>query len=196
VSGANPGHDRWRIPALALWIVFFLIGLAPEYVYLWLREVAGVLPQRAIVNSHHLITLGLACYIGLFGYHRCIDGGLSPREAQDRGLQLTVVGLVAFLSVDFRLLVSAYMAPLFQHRLTTYFLAISKLVAWWSLLTLMIRYYALQDDRVFPAIPSLFPSARRGERAAAHDTQSAEEPRRAEHDSEETDCEQGEDESR
>jgi len=154
-------RDPWRIPALILWIGFFLIGLAPEYVYFWLREASGVLPQHALVNSHHLITLGLACYLGLFCYHRCIEAGLSSRAAQDRGIQLAVVGLVAFLSVDFRLLLAAYMSPMFKYRVTVYLIGISKLVAWWSLMTLIIRYYAFRDGRIFAAIPSLFPSARR-----------------------------------
>jgi hypothetical protein len=161
VSGTTRDRDVWRVPAFILWIFFFLIGLAPEEVYFWLREVAGVLPQRALVNSYHLITLGLAGYLGLFCYHRCLDAGLSPREAQDRGLQLTVVGLVAFLSFDFRLLVTAHMNSIFQYRLTTYFVGISKLVAWWALMALFIRYYAFREDRVFAGIPSLFPSTHR-----------------------------------
>lgn len=161
MSGTTRDRDFWRVPAFILWILFFLIGLAPEEVFFWLREAAGVLPQRALVNSYHLITLGLAGYVGLFCYHRCLDAGLSPREAQDRGLQLIVVGLVAFLSVDFRLLVTAHMNPIFQYRLTTYFVGISKLVAWWSLMTLFIRYYAFREDRVFTRIPSLFPSSHR-----------------------------------
>jgi hypothetical protein len=38
---------------------------------------------------------------------------------------------------------------------------VSKLVAWWSLLALFIRYYTFGDDHVFAGIPSLFPSTRR-----------------------------------
>ena len=189
-------RDWWRVPALILWIAFFTVGLAPEYVYFWLREAAGVLPQHALVNSHHLITLGLACYLGLFCYHRCIDAGLSPREAQDRGVQLTVVGLVAFLSVDFRLLLTAYMSPIFKYRVTIYLIGISKLAAWWSLMTLIIRYYAFRDDRIFAAIPSLFPSARRERRRVNSSPQAPDEASQHNRQSEETACEQDEDAGR
>ena len=173
MSDTPRNRDLWRVPTLALWIVFFLIGLAPEQAYLWLRDLAGVLPQRALVNSYHLVTLALAGYVGLFCHYRCLGAGLSPREAQDRGLQLTVVGLVAFLAVDFRLLLVAHTDPIFQYRLATYFIGVSKLVAWWSLLALFIRYYTFGDDHVFAGIPSLFPSTRRnkdtGPRPASSD---------------------------
>jgi len=161
VSEVPRKHDLWRAPALLLWILFFLIGLAPEETFYWLREFAGVLPQRALINSHYLVTLGLAGYVGMFVYHRCLDVGLTSRDAQDRGLQLTVVGLVAFLSVDFRLLLEAHLNPIFQYRVFTYFVGASKLVAWWSLMALFVRYYGFGDDHAFAGIPSLFPSTRR-----------------------------------
>lgn len=160
MSGIPRKHDLWRAPALALWIVFFLIGLAPEEMFYWLRAFAGVLPQRALINSHHLVTLGLAGYVGLFGYHRCLDVGLSSRDAQDRGLQLTVLGLIAFLAVDFRLLLEAHLNPIFQYRLFTYFVGVSKLVSWWALMALFVRYYGFGDDHAFAGIPSVFPSTR------------------------------------
>ncbi len=163
-------RDFWRAPTLALWILFFLVGLAPEQAFSWLRDVAIVLPQRALINSYHLLTLALACYVGFFSYNRCLDSGLTSREAQDRGLQLTVLGLVAFLAFDFRLLLSAYQNPIFQYRLVTYFVGVSKLVAWWSLMALFIRYYAFGEDRAFAEVPSLFPSTRGGERESRRES--------------------------
>ena len=175
MSDTSRNRDPWRAPALTLWILFFLIGLAPEQAYYWLREFAGVLPQRALVNSYHLVTLGLAAYVGLFSYNRCLEAGLSPREAQDRGLQLTVVGLVAFLSVDFRLVLTAHLNPIFQYRLVTYFVGASKLIAWWSLMALFIRYYGFGDGRAFAGVPSLFPSTRREKHAVRQPSASNEE---------------------
>jgi hypothetical protein len=171
VTESSPHRDPWRYPALALWIAFFLVGMAPEEIFYWLRDLSVVLPQHALVNSHHLLTLAMACYVGLFAYHRCTDVGMPLRDAQDRGLQTTIIGLIAFISVDFRLLFSAYSDSFLQYRFVLYFVGFSKLLAWWSLMTIFIRYYGFDDDYAFAGIPSLFPSSMFGNKRKSEKSQ-------------------------
>ena len=154
-------RDPWRWPALLLWLMFFLAGLVPEPVFLALREAGGVLTQDALVNSAWLVTLGLAGYVALFGLRRCLEAGLSPAEAQDRALLLGILGLVAFFNNNLMIFFTAHTYPLMQTRFQVYLVGIGKLVAWWYLVSLLIRYYAFADHTVFARLPAIFPSTRR-----------------------------------
>ncbi len=156
-------RDLWRYPTLLLWFVFFFVGLAPQPVFLLLRQVGAVLPQYALVNSPYLITLGLAAYVALFTLHRCEENGLSRFLAQDKALQLGIIALIAFLPVDLEVLAMAHTYPLMQNRFLLYLAGAGKLVAWWYLFSLMLRYYVFRLDDVFANVPSVFPSARRGD---------------------------------
>ena len=167
VNEPSRSSDLWRFPAFLLWLAFLLVGLAPEPVFLSLREWGGVLPQHAWINSHHLLTLVWAGYVGLFCYHRCRDAGLGAYEAQDRGLMLTLVALVAFLPLDFEVLFTAHSNPLMQYRSVVYGVGLAKCAAWWWLAVVFTRYYLFGVSDVFVRIPSVFPSTHKsGERAA------------------------------
>ncbi len=48
-----------------------------------------------------------------------------------------------------------------QTRFQVYLVGIGKLLAWWYLVSLLIRYYAFADHTVFARIPAIFPSTRR-----------------------------------
>lgn len=170
MSAPDDKWDYWRPPVFGLWVLFFLVGLVPEPVFLTLREWSGVLPQHAVVNSPHLITVAFGGYVALFCWHRCRDAGLSRWESQDRALQLGVVALVAFLPVDFFAVFTAHANPLVQHRFSVYLVGIGKLAAWWLLVSMFVRYYAFGADQVFAHVPSLFPSARRARRVEKRET--------------------------
>ena len=165
----EPSHsyDVWRFPAFLLWLAFLLVGLAPEPVFLLLRQWSGVLPQHAWINSHHLLTLVWSGYVGLFCYHRCRDAGLGAYEAQDKGLMLVLVGLLACLPIDFEVLFTAHTNPLIQYRSVVYGVGLSKCAAWWWIAAVFTRYYLFGVNDVFVRIPSVFPSTRKsGGRAA------------------------------
>ncbi|MCX5756985.1 MAG: hypothetical protein NTU83_00455 [Candidatus Hydrogenedentes bacterium] len=157
---ASGQRDPWRYAAFLLWMVFFITGLSPEPVFFLLRQTGGVLTQRALVNSPHVITVAFAGYIALFVYHRCRGAGDSSGAAQDKALQMGVVALLAFMPVDLGAVLSAHKAPILEHRVLLYGAALLKLVAWWSLLALFIRYYLFKADAAFAEIGSLFPSTR------------------------------------
>jgi len=160
VVSASRQYDLWRYATFLLWFVLFLAGLVPEPVFLLLRQAGGVLTQRAIVNSPNALTVALAGYVVLFVYHRCRDVDDSPGAAQDKALQMGVVALLAFMPVDLGSVLAAHKAPVLAQRLMLYGAALFKLMAWWSLLALFVRYYLFRGDRAFAEIASLFPSTR------------------------------------
>jgi len=159
-------RDFWRPPALLLWTLFFLIGLVPFQVYVYLRHVAEVVPQRALINSEFAVTLALAGYVTLFCYQRCREMALTPFEAQDKALQLGLIGLVAFLPFDYAVLLTAHLNPAIKSPALLYIVGAAKLFSWFYLYSLFLRYYAFGVDNVFIEIPSVFPSARRRPTAA------------------------------
>lgn len=154
-------RDLWRLPTLLLWMLFFFIGLVPFPVYVYLRYVAGVVPQRALVNSHYVVTLALAAYVALFCFQRCREMAHTPFESQDKALQLGLLSLVAFLPFDYSLLLTVHMNPARENPSLFYVVGSAKLVSWLYLFSLFLRYYALGINNVFSEIPSLFPSAHR-----------------------------------
>jgi len=161
VSESPDRQDVWRFPALLLWLLFFIVGLAPEPVYYLLRQAGGVVPQYAIVNSPQALTVGFAAYLAVFSLNRCRAAGLSLPAAQDRALLVGVLGLAAFLPVDFLRLIQLYLNPETQGRLFVYLnyaAAAVKVAAWWYLLSVMVRYYLGAED-AFAEIPSIFPSS-------------------------------------
>jgi len=154
--------NPWRWPALLLWLLFFLVGLVPGPVFLALRQAGGVVTQDALVNNPWLVTLALAAYVAAFGMRRCLEAGLAPHEARDRATLLGILGLAAFSNNDMIILFTAHLHPLMQTRFQVYLVGIGKLLAWWYLISLFIRYYAFRDIPVFARIPAIFPSTRRG----------------------------------
>ncbi|MCX5770486.1 MAG: hypothetical protein NTZ09_09480 [Candidatus Hydrogenedentes bacterium] len=154
-------RDPWRAAAFGLWELFFLVGLLPEPVFRLLRDAGGVLPQRAVINSPYAITLGLAGIVAVFAYNQCRGRGLSHGESGDKSLQYLIVGLVAFLPVDFIGVLNAVGNELVQNRSTIYISTAAKSVAWLYLTVLICKYY-LGYDSAFVSMPSFFPSTRRG----------------------------------
>lgn len=151
--------DPWRFAALGLWELFFFIGLLPDPAFRLLRELGGVLPQRAVVNSSFMLTVALAGFFAAFAYNQCRNADLSPGEAADKMLQYAVVGLIAFLPVDFLGVIGVIANQLIQNKSTIYISAAAKILAWLYLLAVITKYY-LGNDRAFAAMPSLFPSGR------------------------------------
>ena len=151
--------DAWTLPNLAAWTLFFSVGLDPETVFARFRVWGGVLTQDAWVNSPHMITLGLAAYVGVFAYQRCIESGLDANEAQGRGVQTAVLGLAAFLKHSPLLLVLARNIPDGRYRMIVYTVMGAKLLAWLYLYSLFLRYYVGGSKHVFASMTTFFPSA-------------------------------------
>lgn len=140
-------RDVWRVPTLCLWMVFLAVGLFPEATFLGLRALGRVMPQHALVNSPFLLTLLLAVFLGVFTWHRCTLLQMAQPEAQDKGLHLTIIGLVAFLPVDFASIAAAHSNPLIQHLLLIYAGGVAKLMCWVYVLFMILRCYLLDCGR-------------------------------------------------
>jgi len=153
--------DDWSLPTLMLWGVFFLVGLDPEVLFYRLRMAGEVVSQRALVNSPALVTLSFAAYFAYFGYRRCLEGGSSHGAAQARAMQLGILGLTGFLWYSVRDLAGTREMGILYYRMITYVTVAAKFAAWAYLGTLVMRYYALGNRRVFAEMFCVFPSGRK-----------------------------------
>lgn len=164
--------NRWDTLSLVLWSLFFACGLVPEPVFYALRDAASVAAYRAVVNSSLVITVSLAAYLALFVFRRCRESGIAPLEAQGRGLQAGVLGLLAFLEfparggsfevqtilgllIRFRELPDAYLQGVIL------LVGLGKVAAWGYLYSLVLRFHGKARRNVFANSPTLFPSTRR-----------------------------------
>jgi len=172
-----PDHRRdvWDALTLGLWIPFFLIGLVPELAFYAFREFAKVPPYTALVNSSAVITLGFTAYLGFFAYRRCLDACVTRYIAQGKALEVGLVALVAFLDMPakgFTFEARTILAVLLEFgqipdrylQMVVLFVGASKLLAWLFLFSLVVRYHAFGNRRVFAQVPSLFPSMHAAER--------------------------------
>jgi len=165
VSGeAAEESPLWAVPAFAAWVVVFGIGLVPETTFQALRDMSGVLTQRALINSPLAITLAWAGYLGFFVWMdaRNRTNGVVARA---HALQLTFVALLAFAPVSRGALESAVelsqAANLRWLLLVLAAAAVIKIGAWLYLFSLFALYYLASKEDVFTQIFSVFPSVHR-----------------------------------
>ena len=163
MSKSPPRLDLWRVPAFLLWLSLFAAGLVPERVFQQLRTLGHVKTQSALVNSHYVITLALAAFVGMFTYARCRDAGITELPARGKALQTCVMGLVAFLPVPWMLLPRLLEIPKLELRLVVVFVCAAKLLAWSYLLSVLFRYYFWNGYRaywdMFMVLPSMHEAA-------------------------------------
>jgi hypothetical protein len=140
-----------------------------------LRIVARVPAHNAFVNSSAVITVALALYFAYFVRRCCLNAGLTATESQGRATQVGLIALVAFIEIpqsglysDGRTLL--YLVIRSQDIADTYLKSVvlaagaSKLIAWWYLYSLVLRYHAFGARDVFVRMATVFPSARSAER--------------------------------
>lgn len=161
MNGSHSRWDAWTIPTLLLWLVFFLAGLDPEALFERLRELGLVVTQKAMINSPYVVSLLFAGYLGWFAYQRCIESGLSKVDAKARGLQIGIIGLMAFLSFSPKMVALVGEIQDGRYQTVVMIVAFAKLFAWFYLLILILRYYLLGQNDVFARISSVFPSTYR-----------------------------------
>ncbi|GMU92905.1 MAG: hypothetical protein AMXMBFR4_19630 [Candidatus Hydrogenedentota bacterium] len=172
MNESKPQFDFWILPTVLMWVVYFLAGLDPELLYNTVRDAGWVVTQNAMVNSPHLVTLAFAGYLGLFAYHRCLESGLPKMDAKARALQVGILGLLAFLSFSLSQLRNLSYIPDQTLRVVVIAVSAVKLVAWFTLLGMVLRYYLLGHTDVFANIGSMFPSTYRQEKEPLGDRSS------------------------
>jgi hypothetical protein len=150
---------------MLLWFVFFFVGLFPDLAFTGLRYLAGVVTINAYVNNPDVIVIAFTLYLAVFTFLRAREGGLNDAQAQGRAVQVGIVAIIAFLWQPLGLLAIAgdmMHSGWFQARmlvLLVIVLAFMKLVAWFYLLSLIVRYYGFDKRRVFADMVCVFPSA-------------------------------------
>lgn len=159
MTKSNARWDVWTAPTVLLWLVFFLAGVDPVWLFYGLRDAGSVVTQSAMINSPHVITLAFSVYLGLFVYHRCLETGLSKLDARGRGLQVGILGLIAFLNFSIEDVLDVPDIPAANLRMVVLLIAFTKALTWLYLLGMMLRYYLLGQSRVFVEMASIFPSS-------------------------------------
>ncbi len=159
MNSTPPRFDPWRAPALFLWLVFFAVGLVPEWVYVQLRDVGGVVTQRALINNMALLPMAMTAFLTLFFHQRCAEAGLHPVETKGKTFQLGLLALIAFvLPVHLEQFMEYMTIPVAEYRRIIFSLIAAKCIAWLYLVSVIGRYYLGNGHRVFIRMPSLFPS--------------------------------------
>lgn len=158
LSPSDGPRDTWAVPIVLLWCSFFAVGLDPEVTFLFLREAGHVVSQRALVNSPHLVTLGLAGFLSWHIYSCCRDAGLAFSDAQARALQTGVLALAAFLNFPLQHFLNAGSLPTIDQRLLVWSVGMVKYVVWLYLLFTMIRFHLFGRVSAFTGMVSVFPS--------------------------------------
>lgn len=166
---AEERRDFWDLLTLGLWTVFFALGLVPELAFFVLRELGAVPSHTALVNSSAVLTLGLTTYLALFAYRRCRESGFGSTGSQGKSLEVAMLSLVAFLEIPAKgfafesrtllgILLEVGELPGLYLQAVVLFVGACKILAWFYLYSLVLRYHAFGNRQVFARIPSLFPS--------------------------------------
>ena len=161
MSQTEKQWDPWSLAAAGMWVIYFLMGLAPETAYFTLRDWGRVSILTAMVNSPHLITIAFSAFLGLFAYHRCLGAGLSGIDSKARAMQFTILGLVAFLNFPLTQVMRLSDIPMQNLRVVVVVVALAKTFTWFYLLIVVLRYSLFGHTHAFTAMASVFPSTRR-----------------------------------
>lgn len=161
----------WDLATLMLWAVFFAVGLVPELVYYILRDAGNVIIRTAFVNTSAVITVSFTAYLAIFVFRQCRASGLSDTDSRGRALQVTILGIAAFLEIpakgatfDVRTLLEIMVhfreLPDPMLRVTIVTIGASKIISWCYLFSLVLRYHAFANRDVFAKLSPLFASLR------------------------------------
>ena len=164
-------RNFWDLASLPLWFAFFSAGLFPEPVFYALRDWSQVAAQTAFVNTSAVITVAFSGYLGFFAYRRCRDGGLDEGESQSRAVMVVLIGFLAFSEIPAygsQVEVRTLLEQAFNYRqildgtdrFAVLFMGWSKLLAWWYLGSLIVRYHLAGNRGIFARVPRLVGGAR------------------------------------
>lgn len=150
--------DGWSLCLVALWTLFFLLGLFPEAAFWYFRNLGAVAGQRALVNSPWSITLGWVAFIAMFVYNRSRESGHDENGAQARAIETALIALVAFMPVELQLLPDYLAVPYPAMKYLLVGAVSAKLLCALYLFLLVLAYSLWWGLRVFEHMKTLLPS--------------------------------------
>ena len=156
--------DLWDGLAALVWSLILLAGLFPEVVFVILRQQGQVTTQQAFINSPWFITYACAGFIGWFTFQRCRESGSREDFAFGKAVQVTVLGLAAFLPLQIEQTPAYLHIPIPSLRYLVLAIITTKVLTWFYLVQLIIRYHLFSGLAVFRGMPLFFPSAMLSER--------------------------------
>lgn len=165
VTDTTPHISPWRWAMLPLWVIFFIMGLFPEMVFIRLRIFSGVVTQSALVNSPLVLYMALVAFLVWFLYARCRESGMGPALARSRSFSAGVYALAAFLPVRLELAFDYGNILIPEYRNMLLITLAVKLISWTFLFVLILRYHFWHGPAALDSLPSLLPSVRNEPRA-------------------------------
>lgn len=170
MSGEKEHTDLWRLPTYLLWLCLLCVGLAPEILFQKLRDFGMVVPHKAIINSPTIITVCFSLFMAFFVYKVCCENGLANHEAQSRGTQIGLFGLLAFIDMPYEgaflpsmsllelvLSMNSVSNLTMELKMIVISAGLMKFAIWLYLLSLITRYYIFGNERVFANMLPVFP---------------------------------------
>ena len=157
----------WDGLTLGLWSLFFIVGLAPELFFHGFRIVARVTTHHAFVNSSAVITVGFSAYIAFFVSRQCRRAGLNDGDAHGKALQVGILAMIAFLELPSQsavfgtqtllllMLQSFHMSDPYLRNVIL-LVGCCKLISWFYLYSLMLRFHLMGRRHVFSRMPTFF----------------------------------------
>ncbi|HOJ68201.1 MAG TPA: hypothetical protein PK379_07625 [Candidatus Hydrogenedentes bacterium] len=150
--------NGWSLCLVALWTLFFLLGLFPEAAFWYFRDLGAVAGQHALVNSPWSITLGWVVFMMVFVYSRCGEAGHDESGALARTVETGLIALVAFMPVDLQLLPDYLAVPYPAMKYLLVGAVSAKLLCALYLFLLVLAYSLWWGLRVFEHMKTLLPS--------------------------------------
>jgi len=150
--------DGWSLCLVALWTLYFLLGLFPEAAYWYFRNAGAVAGQRALVNSPWSITLGWVAFIAVFVYSRSREAGHDESGALARAVETGLIALVAFMPVELQLLPDYLAVPYPTMKYLLIGAVSAKLLCALYLFLLVIAYSLWWGLWVFENMKTILPS--------------------------------------
>jgi len=149
VTDTKPDSRLWAVGLLGLWSLFFAASLMPSLTLLLIREISGVFSSSSRLYSPYIVTLGCALYLFGFVTRRCEESGLDSGESRVRGFYAFVLGLLAFLDFPIGALIRLSDVIDVTDRLIILAAIPIKILAWFYLFSLILRYYLWGNAQVF-----------------------------------------------
>ncbi|HPU97896.1 MAG TPA: hypothetical protein PLO53_08060 [Candidatus Hydrogenedentes bacterium] len=152
--------DGWSLCLVGLWTLFFILGIFPESVFMYFRNLGAVAGQYALVNSPWAITIGWVAFMAIFVYTHCREAGHDENGSTARAVETGLIALVAFLPMELQLLPGYLEIPYQNLKYLLLGAITAKLLCALYLFLMMLAYSLWWGLGVFENMRTVFPSGK------------------------------------